>query len=64
MIEPIITEWSFEYVSTNHSVFRGVIKAVGILNRDTQMLSLLFNRYRRKIGLENVKFEEVVPDEL
>jgi hypothetical protein len=60
MIEPIITEWRFEYLHTNHSVFRGVIKAVSIANRDCQMLSLLFNRYRRKIGLENVKFEEVV----
>jgi rRNA maturation protein Rpf1 len=60
MIEPIITEWKFEYKHTNHSVFRGVIKATSILNRDTQALSLLFSRYRRKIGLENVKFEEVV----
>jgi hypothetical protein len=60
MIEPIITEWKFEYVSTNHSVFRGVIKAVSLANRNTQMLSLLFSRYRRKIGLGNVKFEEVV----
>jgi hypothetical protein len=60
MIEPIITEWLFEYKHTNHSVFRGVIKAVSIANRDCQALSLLFNRYRRKLGLDNVKFEEVV----
>lgn len=59
MIEPIITEWKFEYKHTNHSVFRGVIKAVSLANRNTQMLSLLFNRYRRKIGLENVKFVEL-----
>jgi hypothetical protein len=59
MIEPIITEWKFEYLHTNHSVFRGVIKAVSIANRDCQALSLLFNRYRRKIGLENVKFVEL-----
>jgi hypothetical protein len=59
MIEPSITEWKFEYVSTNHSVFRGVIKAVSVDNRNTQALSLLFNRYRRKIGLENVKFVEL-----
>lgn len=63
MIEPIITEWSFEYKHTNHSVFRGVIKAVSIANRDTQALSLLFNRYRRKIGLENVKFVELTDKE-
>jgi hypothetical protein len=49
MIEPIITEWSFEYKHTNHSVFRGVIKAVSLANRNTQMLSLLYKRYRRKL---------------
>ena len=60
MTEQTVTEWKFEYVSTNHSVFRGTVKAVSIKNRDEQTLSLLFQRYRRKIGLENVKFEEVL----
>lgn len=60
MIEPIITEWRFEYKHTNHSVFRGVIKAVSIANRDCQMESLLYNRYRRKLQLTGVIFEEVV----
>ena len=59
MTEQTITEWKFEYVSTNHSVFHGTVKAVSIKNRDTQMLSLLYQRYRRKIGLENVKFVEL-----
>jgi hypothetical protein len=59
MTEQIVTEWKFEYVSTNHSVFRGTVKAVSIKNRDEQTLSLLFQRYRRKIGLENVKFIEL-----
>jgi len=59
MIEPIITEWRFEYVSTNHSVFRGVIKAVSLANRNTQMLSLLYKRYRRKLPLDGVKFVEL-----
>jgi hypothetical protein len=59
MIEPIITEWRFEYVSTNHSVFRGVIKAVSVDNRNTQMLSLLYKRYRRKLPLDGVKFVEL-----
>ena len=59
MTEQIVTEWKFEYVSTNHSVFRGTVKAVSIKNRDTQVLSLLYGRYRRKIGLESVKFIEL-----
>lgn len=59
MIEPIITEWKFEYVSTNHSVFRGVIKAVSIDNRNCQMLSLLYKRYRRKLPIDGVKFVEL-----
>lgn len=59
MIEPIITEWSFEYLHTNHSVFRGVIKAVSIANRDCQMESLLYNRYRRKLSIDGVKFVEL-----
>jgi hypothetical protein len=59
MIEPIIIEWKFEYVSTNHSVFRGVIKAVSIDNRNTQMLSLLYKRYRRKLPIDGVKFVEL-----
>jgi hypothetical protein len=59
MIEPIITEWRFEYVSTNHSVFRGVIKAVSVDNRNTQMLSLLYKRYRRKLPLDGVQFVEL-----
>ena len=59
MIEPTITEWKFEYSHTNHSVFRGVIKAVSIDNRNTQMLSLLYKRYRRKLPLDGVKFVEL-----
>jgi hypothetical protein len=59
MIEPIITEWRFEYLHTNHSVFRGVIKAVSIDNRNTQMLSLLYKRYRRKLPIDGVKFVEL-----
>jgi hypothetical protein len=59
MIEPIITEWKFEYKHTNHSVFRGVIKAVSIANRDCQALSLLYKRYRRKLTLAGIIFEEL-----
>ena len=59
MTEQNITTWRFEYKHTNYSTFRGEIKAVSIANRDCQMLSLLFKRYRRHIGLEKVKFVEL-----
>jgi hypothetical protein len=62
MIEPIITEWRFEYTHVNHSVFRGVIKAVSIDNRNTQVLSLLYKRYRRKLPLDGVKFVELTKE--
>lgn len=67
MINQIVTIWKFEYVSTNHSVFRGTIKAISIENRDAIMLNLLFNRYRRKLPLVSrqgsVKFEKVSDEE-
>jgi hypothetical protein len=59
MIEQV-TEYSFTYTHVNHSVFRGVIKATSIKNLETQMLSLLYNRYRRHLTLDGVVFEEVV----
>jgi hypothetical protein len=56
--------YKFTFKHTNHSVFTGTIKATSIDNRDTQMLSLLSQRYRRNIGLDSrygkVVFEEVV----
>jgi hypothetical protein len=58
MIEQV-TEYSFTYTHVNHSVFRGVIKATSIKNRDTQMLSLLFGRYRRHLSLDGVEFVEL-----
>lgn len=51
MIEQEITLWTFKFKHTNHSVFKGVIKATSIENRDTQALSLLNNRYRRPLPL-------------
>jgi hypothetical protein len=63
MIEPIITEWRFEYKHSNHAVFTGVIKAVSEKNRDAIMLNLLYSRFRRKLELSskygNVIFEEI-----
>lgn len=61
--QEVIT-YKFTFKHTNHSVFTGTIKATSIDNRDTQMLSLLSQRYRRNIGLDSrygkVIFEEVV----
>lgn len=61
--QEVIT-YKFTFKHTNHSVFTGTIKATSIDNRDTQMLSLLSQRYRRNIGLDSrygkVIFEEIV----
>lgn len=59
MIEQVVTTWKFEYTHQNHSVFRGTIKAVSVDNRNAQMLSLLYQRYRRKLSLEGVVFTEI-----
>ena len=62
MIEQQVTEYKFTFLHQNHSTFKGVIKATSIENRDTQMLSLLANRYKRNLPLQskygNVVFEE------
>lgn len=59
-----VTTYKFTFKHTNHSVFTGIIKATSIDNRDTQILSLLSQRYRRNIGLDSrygkVVFEEIV----
>lgn len=60
MTEQDIKTYKFKFTHTNHSVFTGEIKAVSVDNLHTQMLSLLYGRYRRHIGLDNVEFEEVV----
>ena len=56
--------YKFTFKHVNHSTFTGIIKATNIDNRDTQMLSLLSQRYRRNIGLDSrygkVIFEEIV----
>ena len=55
--------YKFTFKHVNHSTFTGTIKATSIDNRDTQMLSLLLNRYRRKLPLKSVygvvNFEEI-----
>lgn len=51
MIEQDVTLWSFVFKHTNHSVFKGEIMATSVDNRDTQMLSLLSQRYRRNLPL-------------
>lgn len=46
--------YRFIFKHVNHSVFRGEIVATSIENRDTQMLSLLSQRFRRNLPLSGV----------
>lgn len=48
------TTYKFTYRHSSHSVFRGVIVATSIENRDTQMLSLLSQRFRRNLPLSGI----------
>ncbi len=52
--QPITTTYKFTFKNINHSVFRGEIVATSIENRDQQMLSLLSQRYRRKLPLDSI----------
>lgn len=58
------TTYNFTYRHSSHSVFRGEIIATSIENRDTQMLSLLAQRFRRNLPLSgihgSVEFVEVL----
>lgn len=58
-IFPEIRYYSFEFTHTNHSVFRGKVKAIDDGNLYTQLESLLFNRYRRKQDVSKVKVVEI-----
>ena len=48
------------YSHTNHSTVDVVLKVTDEDNLKTQALSILFNRYRRKLGLDKVKFALLV----
>ena len=58
-----VTTYKFTFKHVNHSTFTGIIKATSIDNRDTQMLSLLSQRYRRNIGLDS-RYGKVIFDEI
>ena len=51
--------YSFEYRDTNHSIFRGKVKAISYGNLYTQLESLLYNRYRRKKDVSDVVLVEI-----
>ena len=51
--------YSFEYRDTNHSIFRGKVKAISYGNLYTQLESLLHNRYRRKKDVSDVVLVEI-----
>jgi hypothetical protein len=48
------------YEHTNHTTVDVVLKVTDEDNLKTQALSILYNRYRRKLGLDKVKFELLV----
>lgn len=54
MLEVETTTYKFTYHHSSHSVFRGEIIATSIENRDTIMLSLLSQRFRRNLPLSGV----------
>ena len=58
-IFPEIKYYSFEFVHHNHSTFRGKVKALDDVNLNTQLESLLFNRYRRKQDVNKVSVVEI-----
>lgn len=46
--------YKFTFKHTNHSVFKGEIKATSIENLHTQALSLLSQRFRRNLPLDGI----------
>ena len=46
--------YKFTFKHSNHSVFKGEIKATSIENLHTQALSLLSQRFRRNLPLEGI----------
>jgi hypothetical protein len=59
MNEQVVTEYQYNYCHSNHAKITGTIKTVNIANRDCQMLSILYNRFKRHVTLEGVQFVEV-----
>jgi hypothetical protein len=55
--------YSFTYKHTNHSVFRGFIKATSEDNLNGQLKAKLFNRYRREQDINKAIVVEITQEE-
>lgn len=47
------------YIHSNHSVFKAKVKAFSDSNLTTQIESLLFNRYKRKLSADKAVVVEI-----
>lgn len=55
--------YSFTYKHTNHSIFRGTIKATSNNNLTGQLRAKLFNRYRREQNISKAVVVEITQQE-
>lgn len=55
--------YSFTYKHTNHSIFRGTIKAINEDNLNGQLRAKLFNRFRREQDISKAVVVEITQQE-
>lgn len=55
--------YSFTFTHTNHSVYRGTIKATSDDNLNGQLRSKLFNRFRREQNISKAVVVEITQQE-
>lgn len=55
--------YSFTFTHTNHSIFRGTIKASSPDNLTGQLKAKLFGRYRREQDISNAVVVEITQQE-
>ena len=55
--------YSFTYKHTNHSIFRGTIKATSEDNLNGQLKAKLFNRYKREQNISKAVVVEITQQE-
>ena len=57
------TYYKFTFTHTNHSIFRGTIKATSPDNLTGQLKAKLFNRYRREQDISKAVVVEITQQE-
>lgn len=55
--------YSFTYKHTNHSIFRGKIKATSEDNLNGQLKAKLFSRYKREQNISKAVVVEITEEE-